>query len=51
MDLFTSQQSLSDAILAYRKPGTNHTLYLSQLLSEVRKELKSRDFSVKLVAA
>eukprot|EP00347_Sterkiella_histriomuscorum_P003692 403363311 len=51
MNLFSSKKSLSDAILNYRKPNTNHKQYLNMLLAETKQELTTKDFGDKAVAA
>jgi len=51
MNYFSSKKQLSDTILGYRKPNTNHKQYLNQILAEVKQELQLKDFHVKFIAA
>ena len=53
MDLFAigvvgagtfSGKSLSDVIIGYRRPNTDHKQYLSRVLALTRQELASKDF-------
>jgi hypothetical protein len=39
MNMFSSKKSLSDVILGYRRPNTNHKQYLNLILTEVKSEL------------
>lgn len=36
MNLFSSKKQLSDVIVGYRKPNTNHKQYLNTILAEVK---------------
>lgn len=47
MNIFSMRRNLTDVILGYRRPNTNHKQYLTQVLTETKQELQTKDFNDK----